>query len=290
MEENNDKNKTCSVLSSTYNGRPYFINADGQHVVTKCWEVQGGDKVIRAILLICHDVAEHCLRYEAFAEEIVHRRIQVYSHDHVGHGGSEGVAVDILDFKTYVRDTLQHIDIIRQIHSYAKIFILGHGMGGTIAIKAVLSRPKEFAGCVLIGPAITPTPDQASAFSQFIDKTAASFAPLFGVTKIDPDSLSSHPKEIVDYIQDPLVYHGRLRARHCVIFMEAMEELERKIYSIDWPFFVLHGERDKRCSLEGSKLLFEKIYPDQRHSLHHEAPEKAEVVKGDIVAWLVKRI
>ncbi|XP_033119084.1 monoglyceride lipase-like [Anneissia japonica] len=172
-------------------------------------------------------------------------------------------------------------------------------VGGTIAVQAVQSRPKEFAGCVLIGPAIQPTSEQASAISQFIDKTAASILPLFGVSKVDPDSLSSDPKEVTDYIKDPLVYHGRLRARHSVEFMVAMETLENKIPSIEWPFFILHGEDDKRCSLDGSKLLFEKaksldkklkIYPGHRHALHRESPDKADAVIKDIVAWLVKRI
>lgn len=46
----------------------------------------------------------------------------------VGHGQSEGERMNIKDFQFYVRDSLQHIDLMKSRHPELPVFILGHSM------------------------------------------------------------------------------------------------------------------------------------------------------------------
>ncbi len=48
----------------------------------------------------------------------------------VGHGQSEGERMNIKDFQVYVRDSLQHIDLMKSRHPNLPVFIIGHSMVG----------------------------------------------------------------------------------------------------------------------------------------------------------------
>ncbi len=49
----------------------------------------------------------------------------------VGHGQSEGERMDIHNFQIYIRDVLQHIDIMKGRYKLP-VFIIGHSMVGDI--------------------------------------------------------------------------------------------------------------------------------------------------------------
>ncbi len=49
----------------------------------------------------------------------------------VGHGQSEGERMDIQNFQIYIRDVLQHIDIMKGRYKLP-VFIIGHSMVGHI--------------------------------------------------------------------------------------------------------------------------------------------------------------
>ena len=46
----------------------------------------------------------------------------------VGHGKSGGDRVHISDYQTYVRDVIQHLEVIKSKHSDLSLFIIGESM------------------------------------------------------------------------------------------------------------------------------------------------------------------
>lgn len=52
----------------------------------------------------------------------------------VGHGQSEGERMNIRDFQIYIRDSLQHIDLMKSHHPDLPVFIVGHSMVGHFPI------------------------------------------------------------------------------------------------------------------------------------------------------------
>lgn len=50
----------------------------------------------------------------------------------VGHGQSEGDRMVVSDFHVFIRDSLQHIDLMKKEHPELPILILGHSMVSTI--------------------------------------------------------------------------------------------------------------------------------------------------------------
>lgn len=56
----------------------------------------------------------------------------------VGHGQSEGDRMNIKDFQVYIRDSLQHIDLMKSRHPDLPVFIVGHSMVGHFPCSVVL--------------------------------------------------------------------------------------------------------------------------------------------------------
>lgn len=46
----------------------------------------------------------------------------------VGHGQSEGERMVVSDFHVFVRDVLQHVDLLQKDHPGLPVFLLGHSM------------------------------------------------------------------------------------------------------------------------------------------------------------------
>ncbi|XP_033099195.1 monoglyceride lipase-like [Anneissia japonica] len=293
--------ETKSALSpqgTPYDKLSHFVNVDGQHLFTRNWE-PSEEIETRAVALICHGLGEHCGRYDTLAEVLVAKGIWVYTHDHVGHGQSEGIRLDVTDFGIFIRDVLQHTDIIKEKHPGLPIFLIGHSMGGTIAILTMIERKADFAGCVLIGAAIVINPDEATPFKVFLARVSAYLFPQFGIAALDPKLLSRDPKQVEDYASDPLVYHGKIKARIASQLVKGMDNIASFMGGIEWPVLILHGEMDRLTSNAGSKLLHEKIkskdktlkiYPGYYHVLHREIPSDAAIVKEDIASWIEERI
>ncbi|KAG9270915.1 monoglyceride lipase isoform X2 [Astyanax mexicanus] len=279
-----------------YRDLPHIVSADGLHLFCRYWEPEAPP---RALVFIAHGAGEHCGMYTDVAHTLVQKGLYVFAHDHVGHGQSEGERMNIKNFQIYIRDALQHIDLIRARHPSLPVFILGHSMGGAISILAACERPQDFVGVVLIGPLIQMNPESATPFKVFLAKVLSHMIPSLTLGAIDPKSVSRDPKQVEAYEADELNYHGGMRVSFGMQLMTAANRIERELPNITWPFYILHGDADKLCDIGGSHLMFNqakstdkklKVYEGAYHALHHDLPETAESVLQEVSSWIVERL
>uniref|UniRef100_A0A8C6S9K0 Monoglyceride lipase n=1 Tax=Neogobius melanostomus TaxID=47308 RepID=A0A8C6S9K0_9GOBI len=244
-----------------YSDLPHIVNADGLHLFCRYWEPSGPP---RALVFVIHGAGEHVGPYDEVAQRLKELQLLVFAHDHVGHGQSEGERMNIKDFQIYVRDVLQHVDLMKNRHPGIPIFLVGHSMGGAISILTACERPSEFKGVVLIAPMCNPCVVQVEA-----------------------------------YDSDELVYHGGMRVSFGIQLMGAVSRIEREVPNMHWPFYLLHGDADKLCDIRGSHMMYEgapssdkrlKVYEGGYHALHHDLPEVAENVLKEVSAWISERL
>lgn len=272
-------------------------SSKGFKLFSKSWKSK--ERSPRALIFVSHGVGEHCSRYEEFAHVLAKQGFLVISHDHVGHGRSEGEPVQISSFRVYVADVLKHIDESSASNGGLPIFMLGHSMGGTIAILCAMERPHFFAGLVLCAPAIMANPQTATRFMIFVGKIVSHISPSFQVVgSEDCSALSRDPDEVAALSTDPLGWKGGLKVRWAMAMHDAMETVKENIPKFEWPFIVLHGDADRLAMVEGSKLLEKaasedktiKIYPGFYHKLLNEPKEDRALVMNDIVSWISQRL
>jgi pimeloyl-ACP methyl ester carboxylesterase len=98
-----------------------------------------GDNAAIGIVVIVHGFAEHGGRYEHVAAALTRAGFVVYVMDHQGHGQSEGDRAHVVKFTDYAEDVLTLARMAQERHHLLtnRTFLLGHSMGGAIAIQAM---------------------------------------------------------------------------------------------------------------------------------------------------------
>ena len=129
-----------------------FKGYKGLSLYYQCWLP---DKSPKAVLLVAHGLAEHSGRYKNLVNYFVPKGYAVYALDHRGHGKSEGTRSYVGRFSDYLADLKTFFDKVRKEHRDAKIFLVGHSMGGTIAVAYAIEHQKELAGIILSGALLT---------------------------------------------------------------------------------------------------------------------------------------
>jgi len=212
----------------------------------------------RAIMVIVHGLAEHSGRYMNVVDYFVPRGYAVYGFDQRGHGQSQGIRGYVEKFSYYIDDLKTFFDIVRGKHSGDKIFIVGHSVGGTIAITYSLSYQNEFAGLILSGATVKPG-SSLSPIKIMLARFLSIVTPKMGVDVIDASAVSQDQTVVNAYIDDQLVYRGKIRARLGAELIKAMQVLPRKMSEIHLPVLIMSGTDDRLSDPEGSQLLYERI-------------------------------
>src|SRR4030042_2002516 len=110
------------------------------NIYYQCWLPEASPK---AILLVVPGLAEHSGRYANLVNFFVPRDYALYSLDLRGHGKSEGLRCHIDRFSAYLTDLKIFYDIVRAKHSGARIFLVGHSMGATVALAYAIQHQHQ---------------------------------------------------------------------------------------------------------------------------------------------------
>ncbi|KTF92572.1 hypothetical protein cypCar_00010919, partial [Cyprinus carpio] len=178
-----------------YTDLPHIVNVDGLHLFCRYWEP---DSQPKALVFVAHGAGEHCGGYADIAHSLTQHGILVFAHDHVGHGQSEGERMAIKNFQIYIRDVLQHIDIMKGQYPNLPVFIIGHSMGGGISILTACERPQDFAGVVLIAPMVQMNAESATPFKVFLAKILNRLTPNLSLGSIESKWISRDPKQVYE--------------------------------------------------------------------------------------------
>ena len=119
-----------------------------------------------------YSVPGHPLHTVTVCRVLAAKDYLVFGHDHIGHGESDGKRAYIENVDHYVDDIIHHsmelkvssllqtLDWLSGQEKYKElpIYIIGHSMGGMIALRSVLRHPGYFSGMILNGPLVIPGP------------------------------------------------------------------------------------------------------------------------------------
>lgn len=270
-----------------------FVNSRGQHIFSRSWMPETG---LHGLIFLLHGLGEHSGRYSHLATVLTNAGFGVLAFDHHGHGKSAGRRADIQKFDHFVDDARQFIEEQSQALPGLPRVILGHSMGGLIALKCALQFHAYFAAMVVTAPAIKVGGD-ISPFLQKIAGLVATIAPRLPVEKIDTSFISRDPEIVRQYETDPLIFHGKVCARTGARLLAAGAEVAARLHKIELPFWVGHGTADRLIDPQSAQWLHERarstdktlrLYDGLAHEILNE-PEKHAILQ-EIVAWLEKRI
>lgn len=65
--------------------------------------------------------------------------------------------------------------------------------------------------------------------------------------------------QVQRYIDDPLIYHGALKARWGSEVLSAIKEIRQKVYEITLPMLIFHGRDDRLVPFSASEFVFANV-------------------------------
>ena len=247
----------------------------------------------RGIIVISHGLAEHSGRYHGLAERLVAERYAVYALDHRGHGRSSGNRANVDRFDYVVSDLVTFIGRSQREHPGVQAFLLGHSMGGAIALAAALRQGSNLRGLVLSAPALSAG-ETLPALKLLMIRMLSALAPNTGALSLPAAAVSRDPAVVRAYENDPLVHRGAIPARTLAELLQAMQALQEHAHELRLPVLVQHGTADSLVPIAPVQPIYQRLGKPSRRTLQtyqglfHEVynePERERVI-GDLLAWL----
>lgn len=253
----------------------------------------------KACLVLVHGAGEHSGRYEFVKDWFVQRGIAVVAGDLPGFGRSSGIRGHIDRFSDYVEVVKGWIEEARHLASDRPIFVLGHSMGGLVAVRLLQDREAQdlqIRGVILSSPLlrlkmqIPPWKEKLAAF-------AVKWLPaLRQSNEIDPVSVSRSPAVVQQYATDPYV-ESKVSLRWYAELQSAIRQAASETARIRHPLLLLQAGADRLVDPEAVYPFMEQIasidkkltvYPELYHELLNE-PEKEQVLQ-EIWQWIEARL
>ena len=250
------------------------------------------DGIPVAILVVVHGIAEHSSRYTNLVNYFVPKGYAVYSFDLRGHGKSDGTRSYIEHFSYYLDDVKTFCDLVGAENKNAKIFMVGHSMGSTIAIDYAIEHQNELKGLIVSGTTLKAGASVNKA-SILMAKILSVLMPTMGVMALDTNLLCRDKAVVAAYVNDPLVYTGKLRARWGIELMKTMTKLQSGMSELTLPILIMQGTQDRISDPSSSQMLFDgvsskdktmKLYEGFYHEIFND-PERQQVF-SDMETWL----
>ncbi len=267
--------------------------SNSQSVFYQCWLP---DEKPKAMVLLVHGLAEHSGRYGHVAQYLVNAGIGVCGMDLPGHGQSSGTPGHVDQFEHY----LEAVNAVQEqcVGDFPRLplILLGHSMGGLVAANYLLQHQQDYCACVLTGPALEAGNAPGSILRGTLKALSASM-PRLGVMKLEAAAVSRDPVVVQRYVNDPLVYRGRISARLTWELLSAMNTAMEGAGSLQLPMLLVHGGQDKLAPVSGSRRYHEvlgssdkslKTYPDLFHEVFNE-PEQRQILSR-VLDWVQARI
>ncbi|MDD4859103.1 MAG: lysophospholipase [Dehalococcoidales bacterium] len=259
----------------------------------QCWLPQGKP---RAVLAVVHGLAEHGGRYGNLVNHFVPRGYAVYCLDHCGHGKSEGARCYVPRFEDYLSDLGKMIDIIHREQPNNKIFLFGHSMGGMLAVAFAATHQSGLAGLVLSAPTFK-VGSGVSPLAQAVAPLLSAVVPKMGVAVLDASSISRDETVVSAYINDPLVYRGKVTARLGAELLKTTQKMTAVLSGVKIPVLIVQGTADRFTDPEGSNAMCRLLGSEDKElktyeGFYHEVCNEPghEQVIADIEEWLTARI
>lgn len=301
----------------------YFKSSDGTNQIHAIEWIPEGEA--KAVLQMCHGMAEYIERYHDFASFLAENGYYVVGHDHLGHGKS-AASSDKLGF---FHEKNGNEYVVADIHQLRKdtekkypnvpYFMLGHSMGSFLVRQYIGLYGEGLAGAVIMG-----TGDQPNLIlgagkmicksiakfkgweyrSKLVDSMAAGgYNKRFKGETGTSGWLSRNPENGAKYKDDPLcgyvfTVNGYYHMFSGMVKMNRQEKSEKIPKNL--PIFFVAGAEDpvgnfgkgvenvyKRYQKCGMQDVMMKLYENDRHEILNE-DDRAQVYQ-DVLMWLEKR-
>jgi alpha-beta hydrolase superfamily lysophospholipase len=248
-----------------------------------------------AVIALVHGINEHSGRYGFIAERAGQRGLGLVSMDLRGHGRSPGERAYVNHFDQYLLDVDALLAKAQELAAGRPVFLMGHSMGGAIALRWVAQRGPRVAGLLLSSAALRiggDVPRLLVLLAPFL----ARVLPRLRGTRLSPGVLSRIPEAVAAYESDPLVTRKGAPARTGAELLRAMDLNRTAAPGLQLPVYLFHGDADRLTDPAGSREINDlwggadhslRLWPGSRHETLNDLDREA--VATELLDWILAR-
>lgn len=273
----------------------HFKSGDGLSIFYRHYAAESE----KARLVIAHGLGEHSGRYGNVVNELLPNGISIFALDHRGHGQSNGKRGHIFNFDEYLSDLHAMVAIAGNDHPDGRrCFLLGHSMGGLIALNYALRYPETINGLMVSSPACGMAVEVPAIKKMMAKIMSAVWPGLTMGNELDASKISHDENAVKAYQEDPLV-HDRVSARWFTEFLAAMETVSQNAAQLNLPVLMQVAGDDHLVNSQTSRQFFEKLTTDDKilhvyegfyHEIYNEVETDRQQVIADLWKWIEGRM
>ncbi len=200
----------------------------------------------------------------------------------------------MISFDQAVSDLDRVVRSQRERHAELPIVLLGHSMGGGIALRYCLTHPQRLSALILSAPLVRA---DAHPLTKLAGALIARICPRLPLVELDPELVSRDPAVVEAYKSDALVRHKPIPAGTAVEFVRHAATILDDVEDIRLPTLLLWGSSDALCPPRGARALADALGSSDLTTrpfdgLYHEIfnePERDAVLDA-VVTWLALHV
>jgi alpha-beta hydrolase superfamily lysophospholipase len=240
-------------------GHGYLQGVDRLRLHYRAWEADRP----RGALLVVHGMFEHSRRYQELGAFMAESGLSTYALDLRGHGASEGRRGHVRRFELFLQD----LDRFRReieglVPPGTPIFLLGHSMGGLIALRYLEEYVAPIAAAVLTSPWLgtaIPVPRWKVVLGGILNEAMPAFPFPF---RIDAATLSHDDERVADYREDQDI-HTTITPRLFAEISAAIHLALQRGDRIDVPVHMLLAGDDRLVDTARSLAFARSLNPER---------------------------
>jgi lysophospholipase len=267
----------------------------------------------RGIVVVVHGYCEHRGRYRHVAEHLVQQGYAVLVGDLRGHGESSGERGFIRRFSEYLDDVTaflveaqsqysppsgKHVELpTADVDAPQRPILLGHSLGGLIALEYVLANPTTVRALALSSPFLG-IKVHVPAWKRGAGLVASLVHPTLRLPNgLDARDISHDPEIVQQYATDPMITHDAT-ARWFTEITSTHADIRARANRVRTPCLFLQAGDDRIVDANATQQVFSRlgttdktlnVYPGLFHEIFNERPEDRQRVLTDLTNWLNER-
>jgi len=254
--------------------------------------IQPKTKAKAAIILI-HGFGDHSGGLQNIITSLAKNQYIVYAVDLRGHGKSSGKRGFIRSWSEFRGDIYELKKLVSLEKPQLPLYVIGHSMGGVIALDYSLKHSEGIAGVVAISPGISYEP---TAFERFGVLVMGKIKPDLRITKSGNFQLEAKDPALQAKYNPEGLRHNTATPGLGRGLLKASKRVVNNALSLKVPLLLQYGLDDKITPPKKLNQFFNQVgskdkqvleYPNARHRPFDEVGR--EKFLGDLIRWLDKQ-
>ncbi|KAL6069540.1 Lysophospholipase [Balamuthia mandrillaris] len=286
----------------------FFAGYAGVQLFYRSWTRQRA----KGAIILVHDVGSHSGRYEDLYSALFFSGYSIYLYDLRGHGRSPGQRGHVEDWLHFRSDLHTFVELVhKQLNNKAKhnankhhskselnaasasavplpLFLMGHGVGGTIVADYVLHSSTRVSGLALFSPCLH-SPANSSVVQELATYTMSMLWPTYNWNW----RTGAVAEELLVDEVDPLS-HSLVSARLDAELREAEKAIHGRVSRLALPLFLTVAKEEAVEKREGIQHLYASV-PNKEQTVvlrwydgngDYIFTETPSIFSSDLERWL----